>query len=364
MWPRLAPSTQQSSIRTLVSLVLLAASMLCRPARAETDCSERLVALKIDATAIDVPMRQRLERQVATELQSNNLGLCLAPSAPKTLAEVYVLSASPELERALIGVQLHDGALFERAVDVSDLPAAARGVALATAVDELLRSALTVRTHAQPPELAVSQPPQRTVLRERAEGLVAEAHRRESPLFEIGIGGGASAFVGEWEAITADLLARWWLQERVALLGRAGVAARLSRPAERGIVQARTDQHAALGLGYECIQNRERVGLIAHSMLQVSRVRFDKRDDERPITFPLDHGWSVTSTWTIEGSFRAGSFGASAALSALLPLKTAKSDWGNTTFPNVFGVEGSIGVWMAVEALLSPSSGRGPTAAQ
>jgi hypothetical protein len=64
--------------------------------------------------------------------------------------------------------------------------------------------------------------------------------------------------------------------------------------------------------------------------------------------YELDSGWSLVSSLGVEASYPLGPLGFSAALAGLLPLRAAKSDWGDTSSLSHVGAEVSVGLWFSL----------------
>jgi hypothetical protein len=65
-------------------------------------------------------------------------------------------------------------------------------------------------------------------------------------------------------------------------------------------------------------------------------------------TRALDHGWALAASVGVEGRARTGPLGFSVALAGLVPIVPARSDWGEQTSLDRFGVQLRAGVWLAI----------------
>jgi len=373
-----------------------AAFVLCGlEGRAEAECDAgRSVALEIEieAGSRDAAAKQDLLECLAAELRFSGLAICPG-DATTALARVLV-RVEPALERAFVSVQLPRSGPLQRDVDLAGFPAEARPMAIATVTDELLRSALAAP--APPLDAGPAAPAPAAAADERSSpplGSASAGAPKERPRFEAGMGGAATAYARRREAIGADLSARVWVDPRLALTARVGASARLARPSGHGRVQADAEQRAALGAGFELLPRAGHFGLLATAGLQLSRVGFDEQlaltesEDDLPpplspagsiaidpgtgapfgadgepqtLTrrrYPLDHAWGLAGSLGLEGSFHAGPFGVSAALSALVPVVPARSDWGSLDATaadpgalDTLGVELAVAVWLAIGA--------------
>jgi hypothetical protein len=349
-------------IRSLMASGLAASFVLAAPeVRAERGCAAgvdrgRFIGLEVQIEPPDGAARQAIERHVATELGSSGFGVCASASGSSSLAEVHIHAVPPDLVHARIAVQRPAASAFDRELRLDDLPLEARPLAIASATHELLRSVLAQ------PEPAPSDGRRTDDARvDTSPAPTTEAPAASRPLFELGLAGIASTFIGRREALGADLMGRLWLTPAVMLSARIGAAARLSRPDDRGIVQASDDLHAALGAGLPLLPSDSRFGLIAEAHLGAMRVGFDEQFgpgwfDVAPWTgaitsrpsepYSLDHGWAFIAALGTEGRYRAGAVDLSATLNALIPIIPATSDWAETTSIDRAGFELRLGVWV------------------
>lgn len=354
--------------------LILAASQ----SQAQSDCSApQSVALDVldgaEPSSEQLQQIERLERSVIAELGASQISVCEAPPPAPRLARVLIRATRPRWRRATIRFEAASAPAIERSLDVSKLPPEARALAIASATDELVRSALAEPVLA--PAEAPSAPPPEA---DRPAPLAAAAPLapREAParvrVVEAGLAAAGSSYWGQREAFEADVAARYWLLPRVPISARFGVAQRLSRPNERGAVQPDADVHAALGAGLMLWNEPGLFDAIGEAGVQLSRVGFDERmksaealgysfdytDDATGFTDvvapplpvggdqPLDHAWALAASLGIEGRVRTGPVGFSLALAGLVPLVPARSDWGNQTSLDALGVQLRAGIWV------------------
>jgi len=355
---------------TLLAAVALLLS--ARGARAACDGAQA-VALDIDSPR-DVALRRSIERHVAAELRSESIGVCAAPARP-VLATLSIRAPRPEQPLAAIRVSRAGAAPLERELDVSGFPPEARALAIASAADELLRAALAAPPPVEqapaatdpPPAVPVASPAAERAAVDRAPGdAVSDAAMTSAGRFELGLAGAASSIFGQRDALGADLTARYWLTPRVALDARLGVTRRLTRPTERGAVQPAHDVHAVFGAGYELWRTHAGLGVVAGAGVELARAGFDEAIGGAAIggtgdggfvniavntvseVVPLDASWWLLARAGLEGRYRRGAIGMSLALTALVPIVPAESDWGDTTSLDRVGAEVSAGVWLAL----------------
>jgi hypothetical protein len=367
--------------------LLLAAS----ESQARSDCDPRSVALDItDGTAASASAAsgaaqhqqlERIEQSVIAELGASQIAVCAAPEQAASLARVHIRATLPDWQRASIRFEAASAPTLERSLDVSKLPPEARALAIASATDELIRSGFAE------PAPAPAAPPEPVPAADRpteASAPLAVRDPREAseaaPLVEAGVAAAGSSYPRQRQAFEADLAARYWLLPRLPLSARFGVARRLSRPSEQGDVQPGADVHGALGAGYVLWNGPGSFEVIADSAVQLSRVRFDERmtlevpvvvagpgdasDDFLDVldgmtriydsTEPLDHAWALAASLGVEGRVQTGPLGFSVALAALVPLVPPRSDWGNQTSLDTFGVQLRAGVWVLLGKAQSP----------
>lgn len=388
------PAGGRRAWQTAATAAATAALVLCGlEGRAEAECDAgRSVALEIQAGPRDAAAKNDVLECLAAELRFSGLAICPG-DATTSLARVLV-RVEPALERAFVSVELPRSGPLQRDVDLAGFPAEARPMAIATVTDELLRSALAAP--APPLDAAPAAPAPAAAADERSSpplGSASAGAPQERPRFEAGLGGAATAYARRREAIGADLSARFWVDPRLALTARVGTSARLARPSGHGRVQADAEQRAALGAGFELLPRARHFGLLATAGLQLSRVGFDEQlaltegEDEPPpllspagaiaidpatgapfgadgepptLTrrrYPLDHAWGLAGSLGLEASFHAAPIGVSAALSALVPVVPARSDWGSLDATaadpgalDTLGVELGVAVWLAIGA--------------
>jgi hypothetical protein len=366
----------------------LALLLAAGESQARGDCdAPRSVALDIvDATAASLPAAsgserlqqiERLEQSVIAELAASEVSVCAASGA-QGLARVQIRATLPGWQQASIRFEGASAPALERNLDVSKLPPEARALAIASATDELVRSALIEPVLA--PATVPPAPPDTDRPVVASSPLAAREAAEPAPLVEAGLGAAGSSYPGQREALEADLAARYWLLPGLPLSARLGFAQRVSRPIERGDVQPGADIHAALGAGYVLWNPSGGFDVIADAAVQLSRVRFDERMTlEEPLPFaatagvsddvlapidgatrvyeatePLDRAWALAASVGIEGRVQTGPVGFSLALAGLVPLAAPRSDWGNQTSLDTLGVQLRAGVWVLLGKVQSP----------
>jgi hypothetical protein len=369
----------------------LALMLAAGDSRALDDCGTpppvRAVVLDIGDGA-ERPADERIEQSLIAELGASAIVVCTAPAALTSLPRLRIRATLPDWQRASIRLESASAPPLERELDVSKLPPEARSLAIASATDELVRSTLTLpdgsRSSAAPvtdgalDALAPSrgQPASAETDRARpgAPTPAAPAASEPVPPFELGAAAGASSYLGRREAVEGELAARYWLSSRWPLGARLGGALPLSRPLEPGDVQPGASVHAGLESGFVLWQHPAGFELIGGGGLQASRVGFDERmtlvetlesasapaganftDVAAPRetrvyeqTRALDHDWALAAAVGLEGRAQTGPLGFSLSLAGLLPIVPARSDWGDQTSLDTFGVQLRAGVWMAL----------------
>jgi len=374
--------------------LILAASEI----HAASDCdSARAVSLDIVAGASPAGA-DVLEQAVIAELDTNQIAVCAAPPRALTLPRVQIRATRPDWQRASIRLEAAHASSIERDLDVSKLPPEARALAIASATDELIRSALDASAApaaSAPGPGATAAPAAPAGLPSEIEGQAPSASRAppELPVFDLGLGVGGSSYTGQRQAIENDLLVRYWLPSGPELTARLGLAQRLSRPPERGAVQPDSDLHAALGAGLTIWGEPRRLALLGEAAVQLSRVGFDERralatsepderatdgapalgddflapiepdsvDTPRPAprsaegTNALDRAWALAASLGIEARAQRGPMGLSLALAALVPLLPARSAQGDQTTLDALGVQLRFGAWVVLGSRPAPS---------
>lgn len=353
----------------------LALILLVSESQARSECETgRAVALDIVEDAASTGA-DGLEQSVIAELGAGQIAVCAASEQLVSLARVQIRATLPDWQRATIRLESASAPALERDLDVSKLPPEARALAIASATDELVRSAFAAATASasassatlpgEPESRAPSGKADRSE-RDRPLAEVAASDMPETlPLVEAGLAAGASMHLGQRDALEGDLAGRYWLLPRLPLSARVGFAQRLSRPLERGAVQPGADVHAALGAGLVLLSEPRGFHLMAGADLQLSRVGFDERvtlvdieppgptTDEpssRPLahteTHALDHAWALAAGLGLEGRLGLGPMGASLAVAGLVPIVPPRSDWGDETSLDRWGVQLRAGVWV------------------
>jgi hypothetical protein len=343
----------------------LALILATRESHARGDCDRgRAVALDI-ADGSAPSGSDLLEQSLLAELAASQIAVCVAPSRDARVAWLRIRAAQRGWERASIRFEPAGAPTLERELDLSRLPPEARALAIASAADEMIRSARTD----SPAEESIAPAATPLDLDRPSPVGAASSPGEAGALFEAGVAGAASSYRGQRDALEADLVARYWLLPRVPLTARVGIGRRTSRPIERGAVQPDADVHAAVGGGYAFWADSDGFDLLGEAAVQLSRVGFDERvtfDETRPApgfvealerrTFSeshsLDHGWALASSLGLEGRAHAGSIGFSIGLSALVPLVPARSDWGDQTSLDNLGLQLRAGVWVLLGSRL------------
>lgn len=365
------------SLTLLLATRLSAARAACDPAHA--------VALDI----VDAPAAagsEQLAQSVIAELGASQIAVCTSEGAG-SLSRLQIRALLPAWQRASIRLESAHSPPLERDLDVSKLPPEARALAIASASDELIRAAFAeaaMAPTAPPPPVASSPLDSERTERDRlTPDPLASATVEPEPLIELGLVAAGSSYLGQREAIEGDLAARYWLMPRVPLSARVGIAQRLSRPLGRGPVQPDSDVHAAVGAGFTLLAKPGWFALIGEGGVHLTRVSFDERmrsegapstagllsdptdDIVSPLTPPregnqaLDHGWALAASLGIEGRVHTGLVGFSMALAGLAPLVPARSDWGNHTSLDTFGVQLRAGVWMLLGSRVARADAAG-----
>lgn len=351
--------------------LLLAASQ----SQALDDCdAPRAVALDVAPGAASSGAHG-LEQSVIAELGASEIAVCAAPERVAHLVRVHIRATLPDWQRASIRLESASEPALERELDVSKLPLEARALAIASATDELVRSAFSGPSASVSPSSAVpgdldglapeqAQPERLERDRARADGSGSALDAPERlPSFEAGLVAAGSSHAGQRQALEADLAARYWLLPRLPLSARFGGALRMSRPPERGDVLPGSELHAALGAGFVLWSGPSGFDLIGDAAVQLSRVGFDEGVTvvesvrlpgliEEPgvqahtETHALDHGWSLAASLGLEGRLGLGPVGLSLALAGLAPIVPPRSDWGDQTSLDEWGVQVRGGFWM------------------
>jgi hypothetical protein len=337
---------RQHAVSTLFFLMLAA-----RASPAPAKCDEpHSVDVTVDVQPPDAASQRALERNLAVELRASGMAACSATPADRVLAHVHLRALSPDLARVSIMIEIA-AAQLERTVrmlDVSQLPGDARPLAVASAADELLRTALeesrtTARRRARPPRPSPSPAVSR--------GLPpAEPLPPARPSVELGVAGAGSAFSGQRVAFGADLLGRWWPLPRIAATARLGGARALAESSELGSVRA-NDVHGALGVGVALVPADATVGLSAQAAFNVMRVSFEVAPVTGAVTRP-GNAWALVGSAGVEGWVRTRPLCFSVGLAALVPVVPARATAGTVDVTAVAGVgaEALASVWLLLGA--------------
>lgn len=354
--------------------------LVASESQGQASCDARSVGLDVlDAaappSAEHAQQLETLARSVADELKASRVAVC-APSATR----VQIRATLPDWQHASIRLEAGGTPALQRDLDVSKLPPEARALAIASATDELVRSAF-IEPAAPAARVAEAAPAAALDRTDRgAAQAVAPAGLPPAPLGEVGLALSAFRYNGQRDALGADLAARYWLLPRLPISLRLGLGQRLSRRRERGDVQPAEDLHAALESGFVLWSQAGAFDLIAEAGVHLSRVAFDQRwtEGEQPqplsvyrrtsdIVFEraalpegrtqrLDRDWALAASVGLEGRFQTGPIGLSLALAGLLPLSSARSDWGNDPSFDSVGVQLRAGVWMLLGSRAVPAT--------
>jgi hypothetical protein len=334
--------------------VLLALTLAAQVSSGQTKCNEASVDLVVELQAPDTTVQQSLERQLAMELRAHGLGVCRATDSDRVVAHVRLYPIAPDLGRVGIAIEIEAARpqRSERTLDVRALPADARAAAIASAADELLRSALEEARSAALRAEPHPEPPPATGAAERSprEPGPMQNVPTERPALELGVAGTASTFFGHRQAGGGDLLGRWWPAPRVALTGGMGGSWAQSKSSALGSVQA-NDVHGTLNAGYALVPAEDRLGLSAQAGLRLARVRFEVTPLGEAIARP-GNSWALVGSAGVEGWARLGALCFSLGVAGIVALMPARATAGSASITSLEGLGAELfaSVWIPLGA--------------
>jgi hypothetical protein len=213
-------------------------------------------------------------------------------------------------------------------------------MAVASAVDELLRASWAELQVVDAPALAAPPP-----------ALPRRTRQRELPALELGMLSAVS-MLPEREALGGDLFGALWLGSRTFAALRLGGAHGFPRSSAHGSARA-DDVHAALGGGFALVPREARFGVAGELGAVALRLHFAATPDEQAFA-ASQSAWAALASLGLRSWARAGpvrfTLGA-AALRVLSPIR-ATDDGRTVVALEGFGAELTAGL-----ALLVPGTG-------
>lgn len=206
------------------------------------------------------------------ELGPHGIDACAEPQpgAPEPIATVVL---TPSEERVVIDVEVRDAITAKRVsreIDLTQMPADGRPLALALAIDELLQASwaeLALPTAPPPP---VPVPPQ---VRERIDTALRLPPRPRARTATLGLAFGVEHYGGGQSHFGPDVRGALWLLPRFALTLRAGFRSGLAVASADGDVRSSAVLFGA-GAAWTLTQPAQRAGIDAIGSFDVERVSY------------------------------------------------------------------------------------------
>lgn len=322
---------------------LLAALALARTASAEPICGAGVrpaVELVIEVEPPDRAIGVTLQDHLRAELAARAIDLCTRPIAPrKPLARVrlHVDHPSPGPVVAVISVSdLVTDKLVERTIDLSPLPADSRPLAVAAAVDELLRASWAELTLTDAPT-PVEAPAPAVV---HAVAVTSKPRPPSSSALEIGIAATATDLFGHRGSLGGEAWIGAWLLPTLALQFRFQGDAGLPRAAPHGTAHA--DAIAAgVGLAYSPIHHDAPLGVRVEAGASVLRVHLVGEATGSAVADDASQ-WTGTVDATVRGWARTGPLWWNVGVGAVAALHAVRATDDGTTVTSIEGVGGRV----------------------
>ncbi|HMJ11110.1 MAG TPA: hypothetical protein VK524_06860 [Polyangiaceae bacterium] len=311
---------------------------LCAPAaHAEQLCAARsFVTLSVAAPSLDAELARDIERHLSAELVARRLAICGGAGA---LAALRVRIERRAGEQVIAHLDVADAVTrkrLERSLELTDVPADARAMAVASATDELLRASWA--------ELQVVDAP---AVRAAPQARTQRPSTTARPSFELGALG-VFSMLPERAALGGDLFGSLWLGSHAFTLLRVGAAYGFVRHSQHGSARA-DDLHAALAAGLSLVPRDAPFGLAAEVSAAALRIHFVATPAANAFA-SSESAWGALAALGVRSWARAGplrfTLGA-AALQVLAPIR-ATDDGRTAVALDGLGAELSAGIALSI----------------
>jgi hypothetical protein len=279
---------QEALSRVLFALALLGGSG--RAAAAECGANKPWVLVDVPEAVGSVAVLSQLR----VGLDARGIDACAPGAHARTEPIARVALKAPESKRVAIDVVAEDALTAKRVsreLDLAALPRDAWPLAIALAIDEILRAswAELALESAPPPKRPVPIEVRDTV----RDSLAPEPLERSAPAMALGTAIVGEAFSGGQRHIGVDARAGVWLLPRLALSVLLGLRDGLSVSAERGEITS-TVLVGGLGLAFTPTEPAADLGVDLLSRVEASRIEF-QAEAERGATGSRDAAVAVVA---------------------------------------------------------------------
>jgi hypothetical protein len=324
-------------------LALVGVVALALPASADPLCgtgARPVVELVLEVEPPDRVIGVTLQDHLKAELSARAIDLCVRSIAPRRpLARVRLHVDHPPRGPVVATISISDlvtDKLVERTIDLSPLPADSRPLAVAAAVDELLRASWAELLLADAPPSVAAPPP--AVVR-----AVAVSSRPPSPspsILEVGITATATNLFGHRAALGGEAWIGAWILPPLALQVRFGADAGLPRDAPHGTAHA--DAIAGgVGLAFSPINHDAPVGVRFEAGANLLRVHLVGEATRSAVADDASQ-WTGTVDATVRGWARTGPLWWNVGVGAVAALRAVRATDEGTTVTSIEGVGGRI----------------------
>jgi hypothetical protein len=325
---------------------LFAASL---PAAAEAPCgvtSRRpVVELVLEVEPPDRIIGTTLQQHLQAELAAREIDLCAQPIEPRRpITRVSLHVDRPPRGPVVAVIRINDlvtDKLVERTIDLSRLPADSRPLAVAAAVDELLRATWAELTITDAPK-PVEAPPPAVV---RAVEVSSRPRPPAPSVVEVGVVATASDLFGHRAALGGEAWIGAWFFPRWALQLRFGADAGLPRASPHGTARADAIS-AGVGLAFSPIDHDARLGVRFEAGASLLRVRL-VGDTAGAAIAAEGWQWTGTADGTVRGWARTGPLFWNLGVGAIAALRAVRATDNGATVTSVEGVGGKIAAGLA-----------------
>lgn len=291
----------------LAGTAMIALLLSATRAAAEPTCgdsSRPVVELVLEVEPPDRIIGTTLQQHLRAELGAREIDVCLAPIEPRRpLARVSLHVDHPARGPVLATIRVGDlvtDKRVERTLDLSRLPDDSRPLAVAAAVDELLRATWAELTLSDAPQPAVA-PPAAVV---RAVASSTRPLPASPSILEVGFAATASELVGHRTAFGGEAWIGAWLHPRGALVLRFKAEAGLPRSSLHGTARA-DDIAAGLRFAFSPIDHDARFGVRVEAGADLLRVTLAGESVGAATASEGVH-WTGTADAAIRGWARTG----------------------------------------------------------
>lgn len=316
---------------------------LALPAFADPPCgtgARPVVELVLEVEPPDRAIGVTLQDHLKAELGARAIDLCLRSIAPRQpLARVHLHVDHPPPGPVVATISISDlvtDKLVERTIDLTRLPADSRPLAVAAAVDELLRASWAELLLTDAP-IPVAAPAPAVV---HAVAVSSKPRPPSASFVEIGVNATATNLFGHRAALGGEAWIGAWILPPLALQLRFGADAGLPRDAPHGTAHADAIAVGA-GLAFSPIAHDAPVGARFEAGVNLLRVHLVGEATGSAVADDASQ-WTGTVDATVRGWARTGPVWWTIGVGAVAALHAVRATDDGATVTSIEGVGARI----------------------